>query len=67
MELQLIGLYFGPDQVLPVASILATVAGLILIFWNKIVGLVRRISGFSKRSAAETKIVNPGEKRPPQA
>lgn len=50
MDLFLFALYVGPDQVMPVMSILATIAGFFLIFWNKILGLVRRIFGM-KRSA----------------
>ena len=50
MNPQLIALYVGPDQVMPVMSILATIAGFFLIFWNKVMGLVRRILGL-KRSA----------------
>ncbi len=57
MPLDLIGLYFGPDQMMPVASILATLGGLLLIFWNKVVGL-RRITGLSRRSSAIDKVAH---------
>jgi hypothetical protein len=41
----LLFLYVGPDQMMPVASALATVLGVIMIFWNRVVGLVRRVFG----------------------
>ncbi len=52
MELGLLALYVGPDQVMPVMSILATIVGFFLIFWNKVMGLVRRILGFKRSSEA---------------
>ena len=50
MDLGLLALYVGPDQVMPVMSILATIAGFFLIFWNKILGLFRRILGMKRSS-----------------
>jgi hypothetical protein len=38
----MIVLYLGPDSLLPLGSILAAVAGFILLFWNRITGVVRR-------------------------
>ena len=43
MDLKLIGLYVGPDQVMPVASILATVLGFLLVFWGKLFGIIRKV------------------------
>jgi hypothetical protein len=54
-----IALYVGPDQVMPVMSILATIAGFFLIFWNKVMGLIRRIAGI-KRSAEPEATSAPG-------
>ncbi len=53
MNLLLIAFYVGPDQMMPVASILATVMGFIMIFWNKVLGVIRRIFGWSKPSEAD--------------
>jgi hypothetical protein len=39
MRLDLLALYGGPDQVMTVTSGLASALGLLLIFWNKVVGL----------------------------
>ncbi len=39
MRLDLLALYAGPDQVMTVTSGLAGLLGLLLMFWNKVVGL----------------------------
>jgi hypothetical protein len=39
MRIELLALYGGPDQVMTVTSGLASVLGLLLLFWNKVVGL----------------------------
>lgn len=51
MSALLIALYVGPDQVMPVMSILATIMGFLLVFWNKVLGIFRRILGMKPRSA----------------
>jgi len=38
-------LYIGPDQVVPLGSVLGTVLGFLLIFWNKVVALICRMMG----------------------
>jgi hypothetical protein len=43
MRLELLALYAGPDQVMTVTSGLASVLGLLLIFWNKVVGIVFKV------------------------
>jgi hypothetical protein len=48
VKLLLLAFYVGPDQLMPVTSILATVLGFVLIFWNKFLGVVRKILGRSK-------------------
>jgi hypothetical protein len=35
-------LYVGPDQILPFASVLSAIAGLALMFWNRLVSLAGR-------------------------
>jgi hypothetical protein len=42
MKLDLLAFYGGPDQIMTVTSGLASILGVLLIFWNKIV------SGFLK-------------------
>lgn len=38
-------LYIGPDQVMPISSVLGTLVGVVLIFWNKLVVLLSRLTG----------------------
>jgi len=38
-------LYIGPDVFLPITSALAAIAGVLLMFWRRIVGLVSRLMG----------------------
>jgi hypothetical protein len=68
VDLGLLALYVGPDQVMPVMSILATIVGFFLIFWNKVMGLVRRILGLKRSSQADAAAPahNPGAEPPKQ-
>jgi len=43
MQAELLALYGGPDQVMTVTSGLASLLGLLLIFWNKLVATFFRI------------------------
>ncbi len=68
MDLKLLSLYVGPDQVMPVASILATIMGFLLIFWGKLMGIIRRIFRLApppveSETAAPPSSVNPDEKQ----
>ncbi len=54
MNLLHFAMYVGPDQMMPLASILATAMGFVLIFWNKVLGVFRRIFGGSKPTEAES-------------
>ena len=36
-------LYIGPETMLPLASALAAIGGVLLIFWQRLVGLVRKL------------------------
>lgn len=44
-------LYLGPDNLIPLASILAAVIGFILLFWHRLVGLVRKLFGRGRPEA----------------
>lgn len=35
-------LYVGPDQFMPLASVLSAIVGVALMFWHKLVGIARR-------------------------
>ena len=39
----LVLLYLGPDALMPVVSGLAAIAGVLLVFWNKVLGFARRL------------------------
>jgi hypothetical protein len=52
MRFELLALYAGPDQVMTVTSGLASVLGLLLIFWNKVVGIFFKVVRKSGRSSA---------------
>jgi hypothetical protein len=36
-------LYIGPETMLPLASALAAIAGVLLMFWQRFVGLLRKL------------------------
>jgi hypothetical protein len=38
-----VALYIGPDVFLPITSALAAVAGVLLMFWTKVVGLAKKL------------------------
>lgn len=37
-------MYIGPDALMPLASALAAVAGFVLMFWRRLVGMVRLVA-----------------------
>ena len=38
-----VNLYIGPDALMPIASVFAAVAGFVMMFWRRIVGMVRHL------------------------
>lgn len=42
-------MYFGPETLMPVASALAAVVGVLLMFWRKTVGVCRTALRFVAR------------------
>lgn len=44
-------LYLGPDNLIPLASILTAIIGFILLFWHRMVGLVRKLFGRDRPEA----------------
>lgn len=43
-------LYVGPDQILPLTSILGAIGGALLIFWRHVVNAFRKVGSlFTKR------------------
>ena len=59
MDLKLIGLYVGPDQMMPVASMLAAAMGFLLVFWSKLVGIIRKIFHIAPPAVDEHKELPP--------
>jgi hypothetical protein len=49
MHFNLIALYGGPDQVMTVTSGIASIIGVLLIFWNKVVAAVFKLFGRSSK------------------
>ena len=43
MHFELLALYAGPDQVMTVTSGIASVIGVLLVFWNKVVAAFFKI------------------------
>jgi hypothetical protein len=50
MHFNLIALYGGPDQVMTVTSGIASIIGVLLIFWNKLVAAVFKLFGRSSKA-----------------
>lgn len=48
MYLKILAFYVGPDQVVPAMSVLATILGFVMIFWNKVMAVFRKLFGLSK-------------------
>ena len=43
-------LYVGPDQIMPLASVLSAIVGVAIMFWHRLVGLIRKCVGvFTRR------------------
>jgi hypothetical protein len=41
--------YIGPDTAMPLASGLAAAVGLVLIFWQYVVAMCKRVVGYVRR------------------
>jgi len=54
MHIDLIAFYAGPDQVMTVTSGLASILGILLIFWHKVVAAFDRIMNKFRRKPATT-------------
>jgi undecaprenyl pyrophosphate phosphatase UppP len=50
MRLDLFALYAGPDQIMTVTSGLASILGIMLIFWNKVVALFFKVVRVFRRT-----------------
>ena len=61
MHLDLFAFYAGPDQVMTVTSGLASILGLLLIFWNKVVAGFHKLMDKFRRSPAPAPVVAQNE------
>lgn len=43
-------LYIGPDQIMPLTSILGAIGGALLIFWRHVVGAAKKVAAIFKKS-----------------
>ncbi|MGH9504491.1 MAG: hypothetical protein ACRD20_16695 [Terriglobales bacterium] len=59
MRFEFLALYGGPDQVMTVTSGLASLLGLLLIFWNKVVGIFFKLVRKFSRSATPAAVDAP--------
>jgi undecaprenyl pyrophosphate phosphatase UppP len=55
--------YVGPDQIMPLASVLGAIVGVAVMFWHKLVGLVRKVLGLFTRRGQSTRSDPPIEDR----
>ena len=56
MRVDIFALYAGPDQIMTVTSGLAGILGVLLIFWNKLVGLFFKVVRVFRRSPEPVEI-----------
>jgi hypothetical protein len=49
-RLPIVVAYVGPDQIMPLASVLSAIVGVAVMFWHKLVALFRKVLGvFTRR------------------
>jgi hypothetical protein len=53
MHIDLFALYAGPDQVMTVTSGLASIVGMLLIFWHKVVATFHKIGNKFRGPSAQ--------------
>jgi undecaprenyl pyrophosphate phosphatase UppP len=65
MQIHLLALYAGPDQVMTVTSGLASIVGVLLIFWHKVVAAFHKfVSKFRRSADPQTVSKNAKESHP---
>ena len=43
-------LYVGPDQLMPLASVLGAIGGAVMIFWRQVTGFAKKVAGKFRKS-----------------
>lgn len=56
-------LYIGPDVLLPLTSALVAAAGVLLMFWQRVVGFVVRLFGRTGKTMEHTSSQRSGKTR----
>jgi hypothetical protein len=64
MQLPLLAFYAGPDQVMGVTSGIAGAIGVLLMFWNKVVGTFHKLVNKFRGSPAEPSPAVPPKENP---
>ena len=67
MHFGILAFYGGPDQVMTVTSGIASIIGIALVFWHKLVNLFFRIIGRKPAPTPESSSTPESPKTPPQA
>lgn len=65
MRIDLLAFYAGPDQVMTVTSGLASILGMLLIFWHKVVAAFNKIVNKFRGTPADAPVVSQKD-TPPQ-
>jgi hypothetical protein len=63
MHFEVLALYGGPDQVMTVTSGIASIIGVLLIFWHKVVNVFCKLFGL-KRPSPPTEATQDSSKTP---
>jgi len=66
MRFEVLALYGGPDQVMTVTSGIASIIGVLLIFWHKVVNAFFKLFGL-KRNTPPSDAPQDASKTPSQA
>lgn len=59
MRPELVALYGGPDQIMGLTSGLAAALGVLLMFWNKVMVIIGKITNKLRLSAGRTDRTSP--------
>ena len=67
MHFPVVALYGGPDQVMTVTSGIASIIGVLLIFWHKVVNAFLKLFGLKRKTAPADTAPDASSKTPSQA
>ena len=64
MHFGVVALYGGPDQIMTVTSGIASIVGVLLIFWHKVVNAFLKLFGVKRTPAAVAETSQDSSKTP---